>query len=542
MAASRHSLSRLLAMTASALVLGLAPGFTSRADAQSAPDPVATAEATILPAPIAGDDDAAPDDPPAGRGDATTWEPLDETVSASQRAVVRDGDLSYPPEPRAPRDGDVAPVEPQPVRDGGNSIALDNRPASDIAAFESPPAGYDPLLFQIEDLPPVEDRRIRRLFAAEPYDPVGIRIGSFVLFPEAEIGTRWTSNVRRSADAQPDYALDIRPTARIVSDWRRHALEFRAASTLSYFSEFDSENDEGYALEARGRLDLTRRTNLQGFIARELAQEARSAIDANASGERADVTVDRAGATLNHRFNRHSLQLRGTVGDYRYSDVAVGGAIDNNDDRNYTSYEEAVRASWEFKPTLTGFVEVAVNQRRYDTAAQSDGILRNSNGERYRAGLAFGNSGKILRGEIALGYGIQTPEDDRLEAVDGIILDANVAWRLSQLTTLAFNARSDVAETTTTGVGGVFTRSAGIEARHAFRRHLIGTAGITYTTQDYAGSSLEENELRGDLGLEYFLSREAILFSRYRHTSFGSSAAGADYAADEFHIGMRLRR
>lgn len=510
--------------------------------------PSAARHGGSLTRPLPDDSETAPDLPsiiPSGdpTEDPRDVDPDDEQQAADgQRTAVRDGDLSHPAEPYAARDGIVASREPEPVRDGVDPLTIDTRPAADIAAFESPAAGYDPLLFQIEDIEPIADRRTRRLFNQEPYDPVGMRIGSFVLFPEAELGGSWYSNVLRSSVSQSDYAFDYRPSARLVSDWRRHALEFRAGSTLSFLNEFDSENDKAYQFEARGRLDLTRRTNMQAFISRDVSQESRSAIDANAVGDRADVTLDRAGATLNHRFNRLSLQLRGSVSDYKYSDVDVGGVTQSNDDRNYTATEEAVRASWEFKPTLTGFAEVAVNQRRYDVAAQSDGILRDSDGQRYRVGVSFGNTSNILRGEFALGYGIQTPVDERLGAIEGVIVDANVGWRVSELTTLLFSARSDVSETTTTGSGGVFTRQAGVEARHAFRHHLIGMAGITYTYQDYQGVDITENEWRADLGLEYYLSRGATLFSRYRHTIFDSNTVDADYTSDEIHLGLRIRR
>ncbi len=469
-------------------------------------------------------------------------DPIADGPGDGQRPVLRDGDLSWPQEPRAPVDGIVQRIEETPIRDGVDPLSVDTRPQEDIDAFESPPAGYNPLLFQIEDIPPIDDRRTRRLFLQEPYDPVGIRIGSFVLFPELEIGGSWYSNVLRSQNAQSDMALDLRPTARLVSDWKTHALEFRAASKLSYFSEFDSENDKGYQLEARGRLDITRRTNMQAFVSRDYSQESRSAIDANAAGDRSNLTVDKAGATFNQRFNRLSLQLRGTVGEYDYSDVMVGNTLQDNSDRDYRAYDGAVRTRWEFKPTLTGFVEVAGNQRDYSVVAQSDGISRDSTGQRYRIGAEFGQTSQILRGEISMGYGKQRPDDARLDPIEGMLFDANLAWRVTMLTTLSFNAHSDVSETTTAGSGGVFTRAFGVEARHAFQRQLIGTAGITYTMQDYQGVDIDENEWRGDVGLEYYLSRDAIIFGRYRHTIFETTSPSGDYTSDEFHVGLRLRR
>ncbi len=498
--------------------------------------------------PIVDERNAAPDLPSAIPGDDPSQDidrgedDTEPRARGGQRPVLRDGDLTVPGEPPVLRDGIVETLEPEAPQDGVDPTVIDTRPPEDIDAFENPPAGFDPLLFQIEETEPILDRRPRRLFALEPYDPVGVRMGTFVLFPEIELGLDAFSNVFRSPAARADTAIAIRPSARLVSNWRTHALEFRTAGTLSRFNEFDSENEQGYLVEARGRIDITRRTNLQATIGRELSQESRSAIDASSAGDRADLTTDRATVALQHRFNRLSVQLRGSVTDQQYGDISAGAVTISNDDRNITTYEQAVRATWELKPTLSVFSEVAVNQREYERAAQSDLIRRDSTGERYRVGLSFGNTGQILRGEISLGYGVQRPDDPRLADISGILLDSNLAWRVSELTSLLFSARSDVSETTTAFSGGVFTHQVGVEARHAFQRQLVGSAGLSYTMQDFSGVAIDESEWRATLGAEYFLNRETVLFGRYAHTAFSSSQLNSDYNSDELRLGIRLRR
>jgi hypothetical protein len=497
-----------------------------------------------------GGDGTVPGIPPAIPEDDASQIPeesdtLDPVPRAGQRPVVQDGDLNYPAEPTGPRDGVVDVVEPLPAEDGTDPSTIDTRPPEDLALFENqvPLAVEDPLLFQIEDLDPITDnRRTTRLFKGEPFDPLGIRIGSFVLFPELDIGGTYYSNVFRTPAARSDVAATVLPSARLVSNWTRHALEFRGLGDLSFYNEFDSENNKGYLLETRGRLDILRHTNIEGLVSRDVAQESRSALDASSAGSRANVTTDRAVATLNHRFNRLGLQVRGSVADYKYGDSENLGVVTSSKDRDYTAFEETVRATWELKPALLPFAEVTFVQRNFDTAPASDLINRTSTGERLRAGLSFGNTGQILRGEVSLGYGIETPDDSRLKSVDGLIIDGNATWRASELTSFLFTARSDIQETTTTNVGGSFYRFVSIEARHALRKYLIATAGLSYSTQDSQDGVIDERELRASLGLEYFLSREAVLYTRYAHTSFDAVGADSDYEADEVRFGMRLRR
>lgn len=469
-------------------------------------------------------------------GDSDGSEPVPRI---GQRPAVQDGDLGTQEAPPVLRDGIVDVGEPLPAEDGTDPSLVDTRPQEDIAIFENPPTDTDPLLFQIEDIDPIRDNRTTtRLFRAEPYDPIGIRIGTFVLFPEVELGTSWYSNVFRSPDARSDGAIDVKPSARLVSNWSRHAIELRGTGGFSYFDEFDTENDEAYLAEARGRLDFTRRTNLQGVVSYEQSPESRSALDAATTGPRAIVTTERAEAALNHRFNRLSLQFRGSVAEFEYG----GDGTTGESDRNYRQTEEAVRGTWEFKPTFSVFTEVAVNQRDYDSVAASDLISRSSDGQRYRAGVSFGNTSQILRGEVSLGYGVQSPNDDRLHSVDGLIFDANATWRLSELTSVLFTASSDVSETTTTDVGGAFSQRAGVEIRHSLRRYLIASAGIAYSTQDSQDGAIDENEVRTTLGLEYFVSPEVVTFGRYVHSEFDAIGNTGDYSADEVHVGVRIRR
>lgn len=491
---------------------------------------------------------AAPGIPPSIPADDPAETPeeqdgLDPAPRDGQRAVIQDGDPNFPGDQPLLRDGIIDVGEPAPPEDGTDPSVVDTRSTDDIAIFENPPAGYDPLLFQVEDLDPIIDNRaVRRIGTLDPYDPVGIKVGNFVFFPELEMGGSWYSNVFRSPNPQSDWALDVLPSMRLVSNWARHALEFRTTGDLSYFGDSDSENDKGFLLESRGRLDIARRTNVQGLLSRERTQESRSALDARSVGTRANQTVDRAEAALNHRFNRLSLQLRGSASDYTFGDVENLSLKTSNADRDYTAYEETIRAAWEFKPTLSVFTEVAVNQRNYGLPAATDNINRSSDGERYRAGLSFGNTGRILRGEVSLGYGVQDPDDPRLRSIDGLIVDANTTWRVTETTSLLFNARSDVSETTTNNVGGAMYRYAGIEARHAFQRNLVGSAGLSFSKQSSQDGIIDEREVRATLGLEYFLNRETVFFGRYAHTDLNAVGTTSDYASDEVHFGMKLRR
>lgn len=153
------------------------------------------------------DDEAAPDIPPPIPGNDPSQDPeeksqLEPDPNAGDAVATGDGDGGQFDEPRAASEGANASEGVTDVpetllpEDGTNLTVTNSRVDGDPAGFDNPPAPPDPLLYQIEDLDPVRDNRTpRRLFRQEPYDPIGIKLGSWVLFPEIEIGTSWYSNV-----------------------------------------------------------------------------------------------------------------------------------------------------------------------------------------------------------------------------------------------------------------------------------------------------------------------------------------------------------
>lgn len=417
----------------------------------------------------------------------------------------------------------------------------DMRSAQDVRGFAAEPAGYDPLLLQADETNPVFSPSTFAGFVLDPFPPIGAKIGSFLLFTTLETNYDFNSNLFASPVPVGDSSLEVRPAARLASNWSRHALEFRASGDLSFHDRYSSEDDRAYLVEGLGRVDVTSRTNLQGLISHEFGQESRSAINAESAGTRPNIEVTRLRGAFNQRFNRLSVQLRGNIVDTSYSDNTFNGQVQDNSDRDYKLYEQAVRPRWEFSPYLFAFSDIALNQRDYTIAAFSDGILRSSTGERYRFGVSFGDVSQVLRGNISLGYAHQELDNHELPAVDGLLIDADLAWLVTPLTVLQFTATSDIAETTTVGSAGVMERNYGLEARHSFTRYLVGSAGLAYMTRDFVGAGITEEQFSAAVGSEYYLNPWAVLFARYQHTAFQSSQPDRSYTVEEVQAGVRLR-
>lgn len=489
-------------------------------------------------------DDAEPSAPiPVNAGE---YQPQRDAAPSARRIVQsergqQDGETEQPVGIDLAVDGHMEVGEPPLTDDGREPVIADPRLPADSAAFLAPPAGYDALAFQIE-LDPATDARVRRLTALEPFTAVGRRSGNWVVFPTVEMGIGGTTNVYRSTTARPDLIFDVRSTLLAVSDWQQHALLFKATGFGSAYGTYASENEKSYAFEMRGRLDITKRSNIEILAIHSLDQEPRSSLFAPTDARTpTPYSTDKIAVAYNQRFNHVSVQLRGAVTDLTYQPVATyDGGLLNNAERNVSVREVALRTAWNFHPTLAIFAESAFNNQVY-TSMPADGIARDGIGDRLKAGLSFGNLAQIWRGEFAVGYGHQHARDGRLGDAQGLLVDANIGWKPTALTSLLFNAHTDFLTSTVAGQGNATQRLVGVELRHALQRRLIAIAGLSYQVTAYQGISLVERTTTAELGFEYSVSQSTTLLGRYSHIVLDSSTPNADTTTDAVRLGVRYR-
>jgi hypothetical protein len=205
------------------------------------------------------------------------------------------------------------------------------------------------------------------------------------------------------------------------------------------------------------------------------------------------------------------------------------------------SYGLTLRGGYEVTPDFKPFVEAGVDRRVFDHKTDFGGIMRGSDGVRARAGIEFARE-RILTGEISAGYAWRTYKDPSLRDIAGLIFDASLIWRATGLTTVTFRANSEIGETTVANASGVFHREASITIDHAFRRWLIGSAGVSYAIDDYRGAGLREDRLGLMAGFTYHMNRFAALKGEVRREHLRSTAPGADYTAHVFMLELRLQR
>ncbi|MFC5066960.1 outer membrane beta-barrel protein [Flaviflagellibacter deserti] len=389
----------------------------------------------------------------------------------------------------------------------------------------------------------VEPRRKRRIEEDDPYAPLGVRAGSFILKPSFETSGGYESNPRAEAGGKGSTFTRAEADLDVASDWARHQFTAKIRGAYIAYQDIHDLDTPDFAGDMALRLDA--RSDLKIDLA------IRGTIGSDRPGDpevpesvvgRTEVYTSGISVGATYKPNRLSIGSTLSADRYFYADSKLnnGDTLDNSP-RNYTAYELRERIGYELSPALEPFVEVAGNRHLYEADDDFLQEKRDSTGVEALLGARFEPSALIAI-EGKAGYGRRDPDSSKLETIDGLIAEGSLIWRPSVLTTMTLTGASSIDETTLPGASGAVNRSTSIKVEHALRRNLILTGQLAYDRVDYEGADFVEDQYSADLGVEYRFTRSVALRARVAHLKLESSVPGEDYTSDLIEMGLRFRR
>jgi hypothetical protein len=388
----------------------------------------------------------------------------------------------------------------------------------------------------------------------DPFAPVGVRTGAFVLFPAIELTGGYDTNPQRIAGEKGSGFVVVAPELRLRSDWERHALNADIkASYTDYFQSWPapigvsgppvSLDRPNVDARADGRLDISSRNRLDVEGRLLVGTDNPGSPNLQAGLKRLPIMTT-LGSTLAYTqsFNRFELTAKGSVDRSVWQASSLtDGTTSSNDDRDFDQFGGALRGSYELKPGIRPFAEIGTDTRVHDLALDRNGEDRDSNGSYAKAGSTFEITRK-LAGEVSIGYLARRYRDAALSNIGGMTFDASLIYAATALTTFTLIAKSGVNEVTVPGVSGDLSRDIALQVDHGFRRWLTGTAKFGFGTDDYVGLARADQRWFASLGIIYKLNRDLQLKGEIRRDWLVSNDPGAGYTADQVLLGVRLQR
>jgi hypothetical protein len=478
--------------------------------------------------------------------------------SSNARRKKKKGKAKYTPPP---------PLDPA---SAATARAIARGPQQ-LYARQLVPSGDPAVTGSVPVLVPVH-RRPR--YDVDPYAPVGIRAGSFSLFPAIELSGGYDSNPLRRKTG-PDAGLYIiAPELRVKSEWQRHQLnaELRGSYT-GYSRNFgdaasnpadcgcegeqattvaltnsgipNSLNRPDFNAKVNGRLDTYRGSHADGEFRFIVGTDNPGSPNITAGLNRIPIFTQ-TGATLGYtqNYNRLDLTLKGGIDRVAYQPSSLtDGTSTPNDDRDMNVYSGAFRVGYQLRPGIEPFAEVSADSRVHDQLFDRNGLKRDSDAVTGRLGSTFELT-RQLTGEISAGYTKRQYKDTTLPTVSGFIFDSTLVWVASALTTYTLTARSATDESILADVSGALRRDVVFGIDQSFRRWLIGSfkAGAGFDHYIANGPSREDQRFFLSAALIYKLSREFQVKGEVRHEWLNSNVANVDYTADVVLLGVRWQQ
>jgi hypothetical protein len=368
-----------------------------------------------------------------------------------------------------------------------------------------------------------------------PYDPIGVRAGSFFIFPSLTVSEMYDDNVYAEPEDEDDDLITlVEPVVRIESNFSRHRLAFETGGEVAFhINEEDEDYQDFYGL-AEGTLDITRNSNLTGAI--ETARDHEGRDDVEDEGPAEDLTElwrHQGDLSFFQAFNRLNFRVGGDVERRDYVD-------EEESDRDVMIYDGIVRTGFFVSPRINTFVQGLYNIQRRDQTPDDDGVDRDSEGWGVSVGAELGFT-ELLVGELGLGYRWQTFEEDDFDDQSGFGFNGALTWLPTQLTTVSLTAGSDFEPTDTDDAESRYRNYGVLEVDHELLRNVILNGLVAFSRDDFEGIDRADDTLDVGAGVSYLLNRNFSIDGGYTFTKRWSDIETEEFERNRITIGVTAR-
>jgi len=391
---------------------------------------------------------------------------------------------------------------------------------------------------------PIDHNKIkpRRTLSTEPYAPVGIKLGSFVIRPSIEVGVTATDNAAGSADKIGAVGSILAPALTVASETDRYRFEANGQGEIISYDrdEFDERTANA---RAKLRYDLSRDTSLEGEAGYARFLEGFNDPDTPAAAaERPAVDELDTTVGVEQRYGRLSARLSGFVDRSLHEDVLLEDrSLASREELDNTDFGGRARVGYAPSSTLRPFTEAAVGRRAFDQARDDSGFARSSVWGELRGGVVIDRGAK-LSGEASLGYRREDLEDERLQDLNILLANAAVLWSPRRLTDVRLDLSTETNPTTTPGVSASVIYAGTLTLLHSFTPRVNGDIGVGLSHEHEVGGDFRDLTFTGFVDASYAFNRVASIMGRYEYQRTNRNEPGGDYDSHEVSVRLRFQR
>jgi hypothetical protein len=376
---------------------------------------------------------------------------------------------------------------------------------------------------------------------AQPeFDPLPIDLGGFEATPELGFAAGFTSNLFALSENEiDDTFVGFAPRVSVDSKWGRHALGFSAVVDHLEYSDTSSESRTNINLQGNARIDVSSGVFLFGGVQFDDLTEPRSNI-ASVQGADEPVENTRAGVEAGLQYEAGRIRVRGAVGleTFDFDDIELSnGLIQDQDFRDRDRTTINARVSYAVERDWALFAEAVHSQSDYDPPNIFNAFNRDFDTTTLRVGTDF-ELASLLRGDIGVGYLQSEYDDPSFTDVDGLSIDGNLQWFVSQLTTISAAARRSVIDPGLATTSAAIDSGVSVRADHELRRNVIINGQVRFTNFDFENIDRDDDRYSVGAGATWKLNPNIWIDGSYEYTDQSSNVQ--DFSENRFLIGFRI--
>ncbi|MDJ0919677.1 MAG: outer membrane beta-barrel protein [Henriciella sp.] len=372
------------------------------------------------------------------------------------------------------------------------------------------------------------------------FDPVTVRLGTFEAKPELGLGAGFASNLFAVDENETDDTFfSVAPKVEVNSTWGRHALGAEAVVDHLEYTDTSDESRTNLIGRVFGRLDVSQNVNVFGGVRGADLVEPRSNI-ASLANAADPVDYSEVGADVGVEYTAARLRLRGRVElqELDYDDVSLtNGLIQDQDFRDREDTTIEARVSYAIERDWAVFGEVQQIESDYDPANMFNAFNRDSSGTIVRAGTDF-ELQSLIRGDIAVGFLSYDYDDAAFEDVDGLSVEANAQWFVTQLTTITGSAERSVVDPGLQATNSAVLTGVAIRADHELRRNILLYGGVDFSQFDFENVNRTDDRYGLEVGGTWKLNRNVWVDASYRLLDQSSNVQ--EFTDNRLMIGLKF--
>lgn len=373
--------------------------------------------------------------------------------------------------------------------------------------------------------------------------PIGIRTGTYLIFPTIEEKIGYDDNIFASAnDKTGDFRNELSTGVVLQSNLPRHILNMALGGRIvSYAENSDQDYIDGHA-SLNGALHIDHAHTLSASLLTRQEHEERSDISASRSAaEPVPIWRNKAALGITRDVGRLYGTLSATYNRWDFQDVeGLDGNTLDQDFRSQETWGAQLQGGYRISPGFE-FVSKLRFLRQLNTADNLEpNDIIDAYGYEAVAGLAFQTS-PLLRWRLLGGYGLRDYDQDGRDNIATSLLEGQFEWLPTQKMTIYGTVSREIVDIESNQSGGSIETSIDGRMDYEIYNNIVLSAGATARDIAFTEENRTDRTYSARIGLEYYLNKNWLFTFQYEHERRDSNFDEFDMDSNRFMIGAKLR-